>query len=203
MRTVQPDIVVHVRRGSDTGGDGPQRGADHRRSRWALPSNVIGSPVGCGMSRARCWGIFMQSDRVVIRALPSSRNVSSARLEQQLRTGLRRALQSVGNATGERGGAGAARFTPGRGRGAGCGLPDPAIPAHGVAPATGDVPLRSDLQPVRGRRSDRIRLDPGRLAGGRQARQVRPMASGWMGSDTGGRADDFQDAAAPGSSRRR
>ncbi|EUA93385.1 ribonuclease P protein component [Mycobacterium pseudoshottsii JCM 15466] len=35
-------------------------------------------------------------DRVVIRALPSSRHVSSAWLEQQLRSGLRRAFESAG-----------------------------------------------------------------------------------------------------------
>jgi ribonuclease P protein component len=33
------------------------------------------------------------SDQVVLRALPGSRNVSSARLEQQVRTGLRRAVE--------------------------------------------------------------------------------------------------------------
>jgi len=37
-----------------------------------------------------------QRDQVVIRALPSSRNLSSARLEQQLRSGLRRAFESAG-----------------------------------------------------------------------------------------------------------
>ena len=41
-------------------------------------------------------GDLHQSDRVVIRALPSSRQVSSARLRQQLRRGLRRAFESVG-----------------------------------------------------------------------------------------------------------
>jgi ribonuclease P protein component len=37
-----------------------------------------------------------QSDQVVIRALPSSRQVSSAWLEQQLRSGLRRAFDLAG-----------------------------------------------------------------------------------------------------------
>jgi ribonuclease P protein component len=36
-------------------------------------------------------------DQVVIRALPSSRNVSSAWLEQQLRSGLRRAFDVAGS----------------------------------------------------------------------------------------------------------
>jgi ribonuclease P protein component len=39
-----------------------------------------------------------QSDQVVIRALPSSRQVSSVRLEQQLRAGLRRAFELAGTA---------------------------------------------------------------------------------------------------------
>ena len=41
-------------------------------------------------------GDLHQSDRVVIRALPGSPRVSSARLEQQLRRGLRRAFESAG-----------------------------------------------------------------------------------------------------------
>jgi ribonuclease P protein component len=38
-----------------------------------------------------------QSDRVVIRALPSSRQVSAARLEHQLRRGLQRTFESAGS----------------------------------------------------------------------------------------------------------
>jgi ribonuclease P protein component len=41
-------------------------------------------------------GDLHESDQVVIRALPSSRHVSSAWLEQQLRTGLRRAFELAG-----------------------------------------------------------------------------------------------------------
>jgi ribonuclease P protein component len=37
-----------------------------------------------------------ESDRVVIRALPGTRHVSSAGLEQQLRRGLRRAFEPAG-----------------------------------------------------------------------------------------------------------
>ena len=96
LRTVQPDIVVHVRRGSDhEEGDGPRVGL------------IIAKPVGSAVERHRVArrlrhvartmvGDLSASDQVVIRALPSSRYVSSAWLEQQLRTGLRRALKLSG-----------------------------------------------------------------------------------------------------------
>ncbi|MGA8252068.1 MAG: ribonuclease P protein component [Mycobacterium sp.] len=96
MRTVQPDIVVHVRRGnnSDTG-SGPRVGL------------IIAKSVGSAVERHRVarrlrhvartmLGDLDGSDQVVIRALPSSRHVSSAWLEQQLRTGLRRAFNLSG-----------------------------------------------------------------------------------------------------------
>ena len=96
MRAVQPDVIVHVRRGSD--GDevmGPRVGL------------IIAKPVGSAVERHRVarrlrhvartmLGDLHQSDQVVIRALPSSRQVSSARLEQQLRSGLRRAFELAG-----------------------------------------------------------------------------------------------------------
>ncbi|HKI38870.1 MAG: ribonuclease P protein component [Mycobacterium sp.] len=92
MRMVQPDLIVHVRR--DDGG-APQVGL------------IIPKSVGSAVERHRVarrlrhvvrtmLADLHEADRVVIRALPSSRNVSSARLEQQLRRGLRRALQSAG-----------------------------------------------------------------------------------------------------------
>jgi ribonuclease P protein component len=96
MRTVQPDVIVHVRRGSDRdGGKGPRVGL------------IIAKPVGSAVERHRVarrlrhvvrtmLGDLNQCDQVVIRALPSSRQVSSARLEQQLRRGLRRAFESAG-----------------------------------------------------------------------------------------------------------
>jgi ribonuclease P protein component len=68
---------------------------------------VIAKPVGSAVERHRVArrlrhvartmldGLH-ESDQVVIRALPSSRNVSSAWLEQQLRTGLRRAFELAG-----------------------------------------------------------------------------------------------------------
>ena len=64
---------------------------DHVRDRWARPCNGIGWPGGCGTWRGSCWRTGSRREQVVIRALPSSRNVGSARLEQELRAGLRRA----------------------------------------------------------------------------------------------------------------
>ncbi|MGO9153154.1 ribonuclease P protein component [Mycobacterium sp.] len=96
VRTVQPDIVVHVRRGSNhEAGNGPRVGL------------IIAKPVGSAVERHRVarrlrhvartmLGDLHGSDQVVIRALPSSRHVSSAWLEQQLRTGLRRAFDLSG-----------------------------------------------------------------------------------------------------------
>ena len=96
MRTVQPDIVVHVRRGSSREAtSGPRVGL------------IIAKPVGSAVERHRVarrlrhvartmLGDLDRSDQVVIRALPSSRHVSSARLEHQLRTGLRRACELAG-----------------------------------------------------------------------------------------------------------
>jgi ribonuclease P protein component len=96
MRIAQPDIVVHVRRGSSREvTNGPRVGL------------IISKPVGSAVERhgvarrlrhvARTMlGDLHQSDQVVIRALPSSRHVSSAWLEQQLRSGLRRAFEMAG-----------------------------------------------------------------------------------------------------------
>jgi ribonuclease P protein component len=96
MRTVQPDLIVHVRRGSDYAkGEGPRVGL------------IVAKPVGSAVERHRVarrlrhvartmLADLHQSDQVVIRALPSSRQVSSARLEQQLRSGLQRAFDLAG-----------------------------------------------------------------------------------------------------------
>jgi ribonuclease P protein component len=95
-RTAQADIVVHLRRGADdAGGTAPRIGL------------VVGKAVGSAVERHRVarrlrhvartvLGDLEKSDQVVIRALPSSRAASSARLEQELRRGLRRALASAG-----------------------------------------------------------------------------------------------------------
>ncbi len=95
-RIVQPDLIVNVQRAS-LGDDGS---APH-------VGLIISKAVGSAVERHRVarrlrhvartmLGDLHASDRVVIRALPSSRNVSSTRLEQQLRRGLRRAFQSAG-----------------------------------------------------------------------------------------------------------
>jgi len=90
VRAVQPDIVVHVRRGQAAGV--PQIGF------------VVAKSVGSSVQRHRvsrrlrhvAQRLLPQlgpGERIVIRALPSSRHLISARLEQQLRTGLRRTQQ--------------------------------------------------------------------------------------------------------------
>jgi ribonuclease P protein component len=96
MRTAQPDLVVHVRRGSASDGEhGPRVGL--------IVSKAVGSAVDRHrVSRRLRHAIagmlpdLHQRDQVVIRALPSSRQVSSAWLEQELRKGLRRAFERAG-----------------------------------------------------------------------------------------------------------
>ena len=94
-RTAQPDVVVHVRRSAERDGAGPQVGL------------IVAKSVGSAVERHRVARRLRHvartvlqdldpSDRLVIRALPSSRQVSSARLEQQLRRGLRRAARRAG-----------------------------------------------------------------------------------------------------------
>lgn len=86
----QSDLVVHFHRGED--------GDEVHAPRVGL---VVGKPVGSAVERHRVarrlrhvartlLGELSQSDRLVIRALPSSRTASSARLEQELRRCLRR-----------------------------------------------------------------------------------------------------------------
>jgi ribonuclease P protein component len=88
VRSVQPDIVVHAGRCDD--GAGPKVGL------------VVAKSVGSAVQRHRVARRLRHvartviadldpADRVVIRALPSSRHAISARLEQQLRTALKRA----------------------------------------------------------------------------------------------------------------
>ena len=95
MRALQSDVIVHVRRGNDDEGNSPRVGL------------IIGKGVGSAVERHRVerrlrhvartmLGDLQQSDQVVIRALPSSRRVSSARLEQQLRSALRRCCEQTG-----------------------------------------------------------------------------------------------------------
>jgi ribonuclease P protein component len=90
IRLAQPDVVVHLRRGSDRG--------ETRDPRVGL---VVGKPVGSAVERHRVarrlrhvartlLADLGEADQLVIRALPSSRTASSARLEQELRRCLRR-----------------------------------------------------------------------------------------------------------------
>jgi ribonuclease P protein component len=89
MRAVQPDFVVHALRSSDGTADGPRIGL------------VVSKAVGGAVQRHRVARRLRHvartvideldpADRVVIRALPSCRHAISARLEQELRTALRR-----------------------------------------------------------------------------------------------------------------
>ena len=89
IRMAQRDVVVHFRRGSGHEAAAPRVGL------------VVGKSVGSAVERHRVarrlrhvartmLGELAESDQLVIRALPSSRTASSARLEQELRRCLRR-----------------------------------------------------------------------------------------------------------------
>src|SRR6478609_9936742 len=97
VRAVQPDLVVHALR-SDDFGDGPRIGL------------VVSKSVGGAVDRHRVARRLRHvartvineldpADRVVIRALPSSRHAISARLEQELRTALRRTRSRSGDSS--------------------------------------------------------------------------------------------------------
>src|SRR5215208_8538255 len=89
VRAVQPDLVVHAMRSDDAANGGPRIGL------------VVAKSVGNAVQRHKVARRLRhvartvideldRADRVVIRALPSSRHTISARLEQELRTALRR-----------------------------------------------------------------------------------------------------------------
>lgn len=91
MRLKQPDLVVHLRRGSDAEVTAPRIGL------------VVGKTVGSAVERHRVarrlrhvardmLSELAPTDQLVIRALPGSRTASSARLEQELRRCVQRAL---------------------------------------------------------------------------------------------------------------
>lgn len=96
VRAAQRDIVVHLRRTDDRAGStAPHLGL------------IVGKSVGSAVDRHRVsrrlrhvarsvLDDLHDSELVVIRALPGSRAASSARLAEQLRRGLRRALESQG-----------------------------------------------------------------------------------------------------------
>jgi ribonuclease P protein component len=93
LRVAQPDLVIHVRPGQQA--SPPKVGL------------VISKSVGSAVQRhrvarrlrhvARTMLPELESDHVVIRALPSSRDARSSRLEGQLRAGLRRIRQLMGS----------------------------------------------------------------------------------------------------------
>lgn len=91
---MQPDLVVHALRSDASSDPGPRIGL------------VVSKAVGTAVQRHRVARRLRHvarnllheldpADRVVIRALPSSRHAISARLEQELRTALRRAKPKV------------------------------------------------------------------------------------------------------------
>jgi ribonuclease P protein component len=93
VRAVQPDLVVHVLRSVDDGA--PKVGL------------VVAKSVGTAVERHRvarrlrhvALGLIDEldiGDRLVIRALPGSRRAISARLDQELRTALRRVSSGAG-----------------------------------------------------------------------------------------------------------
>jgi ribonuclease P protein component len=93
VRAVQPDLVVHSLR--SVGRDAPKIGF------------VVSKSVGNAVVRHRvtrrlrhvALGVVDEleaGDRVVIRALPTSRDAVSTRLEHELRTALRRARSGSG-----------------------------------------------------------------------------------------------------------
>jgi ribonuclease P protein component len=95
IRTVQPDLVIYARRESCESTEAPKVGL------------IIAKSVGSAVQRHRVARRLRhiartlvegldRSQRVVIRALPSSRDVGSAGLERQLRAGLRR-IQVAGS----------------------------------------------------------------------------------------------------------
>jgi ribonuclease P protein component len=91
VRAVQPDLVVHALRSAD--GDSPKIGF------------VVSKSVGNAVQRHRvsrklrhvAHGVVDElgaGDRVVVRALPGSRDAMSVKLQQELRTALKRTRSS-------------------------------------------------------------------------------------------------------------
>lgn len=88
-RAVQPDLVIYARPGNTTAAEAPKVGLIITRS--------VGSAVQRHQLARRLRHVargvvdgLHRSAHVVIRALPSSRDLGSARLEEELRAGLRR-----------------------------------------------------------------------------------------------------------------
>lgn len=95
-RVVEPDIVVHAGRATDPDDQGgPRIGL------------IVGKSVGSAVERHRVARRLRHvartllpdldgSQRIVVRALPSSRHAISARLEEELRAALRRVEEMMG-----------------------------------------------------------------------------------------------------------
>ncbi len=92
---MQPDLVVHAWCGGEHSDGAPRIGL------------VVSKAVGSAVQRHRVARRLRHAartvlaelepgERVVIRALPSSRSAISARLEQELRTAVRRTRRSSG-----------------------------------------------------------------------------------------------------------
>jgi ribonuclease P protein component len=86
VRTSQPDLVVHAYRAAD--GSAPHIGF------------IVAKSVGGAVDRHRVArrlrhaartvvGDLMPSERIVVRALPGSRDAASARLQHELEAGIR------------------------------------------------------------------------------------------------------------------
>ena len=93
-RAVQPDLVIYARPGDTAAAEAPKIGL--------IISRSVGSAVQRHQLARRLRHVarrvvegLQRSEHVVIRALPSSRNLGSARLEEELRAGLRR-IQATG-----------------------------------------------------------------------------------------------------------
>lgn len=94
-RAAQPDLVVYFRRCNEAGDIGPRIGL--------IVSKAVGNAVQRHQVSRRLRHAARTvlpdldpADRVVIRALPNSRDAISARLEQELRTALRRIRERSG-----------------------------------------------------------------------------------------------------------
>ena len=92
-RAAQRDLVIYVRRGDAASADAPKVGL------------IVSRSVGSAVQRHRLARRLRHaarhvldgldgSEHIVIRALPTSRDVDSARLEEELRAGLRRAANA-------------------------------------------------------------------------------------------------------------
>jgi ribonuclease P protein component len=95
IRAVQPDLVVHALRSTDGVSEYPKIGL------------VVAKSVGNAVQRHRVSRVLRHvartvvddlapGDKLVIRALPGSRDALSARLEQELKTALLRAQTRAG-----------------------------------------------------------------------------------------------------------